>query len=111
MTGEETRNNKTESIRKLLEKYDVKKVEFYYIGDAIGFLAFYHREAATAEYMDKVIETVERHREDEVITWKGIICLSAFPYVKSREFLKSMCENNKNKLLVQEAERALRVMK
>ncbi len=34
MTGEETRNNKTESIRKLLEKYDVKKAEFYYIGDA-----------------------------------------------------------------------------
>lgn len=79
--------------------------------DAIGFLAFYHREAATAEYLDKMIGTVERHREDEVITWKGIICLSAFPYVKSREFLKSMCENSKNKLLVQEAERALRVMR
>ena len=79
--------------------------------DAIGFLAFYHKEAATAEYMQKVIETVEKHREDEVITWKGIICLSAFPYVKSREFLTSMCEIGKNKLLAQEAERALRVMR
>jgi phosphoglycolate phosphatase len=34
MYGEETRNNKAESIIKLLEKYNVKKDEFYYVGDA-----------------------------------------------------------------------------
>ncbi len=34
MFGEETRNNKAESILKLMEKYAVKKDEFYYVGDA-----------------------------------------------------------------------------
>lgn len=34
MYGDETRNNKAESILKLLEKYDVKKDEFCYVGDA-----------------------------------------------------------------------------
>lgn len=34
MVGEEARNNKAESILKLLEKYAVKKDEFYYVGDA-----------------------------------------------------------------------------
>ncbi len=34
MFGDETRNNKAESIIKLLEKYNVKKDEFYYVGDA-----------------------------------------------------------------------------
>lgn len=34
MVGDETHHNKAESISKLLEKYSVKKDEFYYIGDA-----------------------------------------------------------------------------
>lgn len=79
--------------------------------DAVGFLAFYDRDAATAEYMNKVIETAQKHEEDEVITWKAIVCLSAFPYVKSREFLKSISENSKNNLFASEAKRALKVMR
>ncbi len=34
MVGDETHPNKAESISKLLEKYAIKKEEFYYIGDA-----------------------------------------------------------------------------
>jgi phosphoglycolate phosphatase len=34
MVGAETRNNKADSISKLLEKYAIKKDEFYYVGDA-----------------------------------------------------------------------------
>ncbi len=36
MVGLETRNNKAESISKLLEKYNIKKEEFYYVGDAVA---------------------------------------------------------------------------
>jgi phosphoglycolate phosphatase len=36
MVGLETRNNKAELISKLLEKYDIKKDEFYYVGDAVS---------------------------------------------------------------------------
>ncbi len=35
IVGSETRNNKAESIAKLLEKYAVKKEEFYYVGDSV----------------------------------------------------------------------------
>ncbi len=35
MVGFETRNNKAESISKLLEKYAIKKEEFYYVGDSV----------------------------------------------------------------------------
>ncbi len=34
MVGDKARNNKAESISKLLEKYAVKRDEFYYVGDA-----------------------------------------------------------------------------
>jgi phosphoglycolate phosphatase len=36
MVGVETRNNKADSISKLLEKYAIKKEEFYYVGDAVS---------------------------------------------------------------------------
>jgi Predicted phosphatases len=36
MVGDETRPNKEESILKLLEKYSIKKGEFYYVGDAFS---------------------------------------------------------------------------
>lgn len=36
MVGDETRPNKEESILKLLEKYSIKKEEFYYVGDALS---------------------------------------------------------------------------
>ena len=36
MVGDETRPNKGESILKLLEKYSIKKEEFYYVGDALS---------------------------------------------------------------------------
>lgn len=96
-------------LMEVLDSNDTDKIRE--VLDAIGFLAFYDREAATAEGMDKVIETVERLKEDEVITWKGIVCLSAFPFTKSMEFLKNMSENSKNNLFAQEAKRALNVMK
>lgn len=35
-TGLESRPNKAESIQKLLEKYNLQKEEFYYVGDALS---------------------------------------------------------------------------
>ncbi|MCI8639469.1 MAG: HAD-IA family hydrolase [Coprococcus sp.] len=35
-TGLESRPNKAESIRNMLKKYDLKKEEFYYVGDALS---------------------------------------------------------------------------
>lgn len=36
MVGDETRNNKAESISKLQKKYAIKNEEFYYVGDAVS---------------------------------------------------------------------------
>lgn len=47
MTGEETRHNKAESIRKLLEKYDIKKAEFYYIRDEATDVKAYREAGVT----------------------------------------------------------------
>jgi hypothetical protein len=96
-------------LMEVLDSNDTDKIRE--VLDAIGFLAFYNIEAASVQYMEKVIDTVEKHKEDDIITWKGIICLSAFPYVKSKEFLKNLSENSKINIFAEEAGRALKVMR
>lgn len=90
------RSGETDKIREIL--------------DAIGFLTFYDRKAASVEYINKIIDTIEKFKNDKIITWKGIICLSSFPFVQSTKYLKEICENSKNELFVQEAKRAINLM-
>jgi phosphoglycolate phosphatase len=70
MFGDETRNNKAESIIKLLEKYDVSKDEFYYVGDAPTDIIACREAGVTclsAAWSDGAdIENLKKHNPDYV---------------------------------------------
>lgn len=79
--------------------------------DAIGYMAFYNNSTAKPEYADKIIETINKYKYNNVIYWKGILCLSGFPLCKTVQFLKMVIETESIPLLVDEAKRSLRLLK
>lgn len=79
--------------------------------DAIGYMAFYNIKAAKWAYAEKVLEAIDTYRKNEVIYWKGILCLSGFPWQKAVDFLKRVIETESKTLLVEDAKRTLRLMK
>ncbi|MGL4391896.1 MAG: HEAT repeat domain-containing protein [Fusobacteriaceae bacterium] len=96
-------------LLEVLDSDDLDKISE--ILDAIGFLAFYDKDATTMQDMNKVIETIEKYSNNKIIFWKGIICLSAFPFVETKKFLQNIIENNTNNLYVEEAKRSLKNLK
>ncbi|SFR91877.1 HEAT repeat domain-containing protein [Anaeromicropila populeti] len=93
----------------VLESQDEEKIAEIF--DAIGYIAFYKIKAAKWEYTETVLKVVEKYKGNEVIYWKGIRCLSGFPWQKAADFLKKVIETESQELLVEEAKRSLRLMK
>lgn len=93
----------------VLDSQDEEKIAE--ILDAIGYMAFYNLRAAKLEYTEKVIDTISKYKNNEVIYWKGILCLSGFPWQKSVDFLKKVIETENESLFVEEAKRSLRLLK
>jgi hypothetical protein len=78
--------------------------------DAIGYLTFYNEVAATKNNLNKVLETVEKYKDNPVVLWKCIICLSGFPLTDCVKFLTKFINENSNSLYVEEAKRSLKLM-
>lgn len=55
--------------------------------DAIGFMAFYHSEVATPQNAELLLTLKMRYLNDDLILWKMVRCLSAFPCEESRKAL------------------------
>lgn len=55
--------------------------------DAIGYMVFYNSVLATDENCNKIISLSNRYPENQIILWKMILCLSAFPCRKSVDIL------------------------
>lgn len=59
-TGLETRPNKTESIKHLLEKYKLQPDEFYYIGDALICMGRLCKSSSgTEKQISTILKTAE----------------------------------------------------
>lgn len=78
------------AILALINHYDNKVVAEAI--DAIGWQVFYHQELATDENYQVILKAFERYRNNPLITWKLIICLSAFN--QSISFLKQLIPFN-----------------
>ncbi len=96
-------------MMEVLESEDKEKISEIF--DSIGYLAFYNLQVAKSEYADIILKTLEKYKDEKVIYWKGIQCLSGFPWIKIVEFLKTVIEEKKEQLFVEEAKRSLRLMK
>lgn len=64
--------------------------------DAIGFMVFYHQELADCQTMNIIHEIIKKKEKNQLIVWKAVLCLSAFPFPKNKEFLENFICTRKN---------------
>lgn len=78
--------------------------------DAIGFLTFYHSKLATQENAMRIIDIMKQYGEKEVIVWKSVLCLSAFPFGVSVEALEEIKEQYPKGVIMEEADKSLKLL-
>ncbi|MBB5177462.1 hypothetical protein [Melissococcus plutonius] len=76
--------------------------------DAIGYIVFYDSTINRKRIYQNIIKTMEKHQKNNLITWKFLTCLSAFP--QSIDILEDYCYHSKLKILQLEAERSLNLI-
>jgi len=64
--------------------------------DGLGFMVFYHQDLVTPQLLRHIIKTMVTYSDEEVIIWKCVICLSAFPLMESIHILNDICETKSN---------------
>lgn len=77
--------------------------------DAIGFMVFYHPTLATLIHARYIYQIFKKYKEDDVLIWKALLCLSAFPLLQTVEILQDY-SNHPIKILQMEAKRSLQYM-
>lgn len=70
--------------------------------DAIGFICFYEKQSSVYE---KLVACFDRNRDNDLITWKIVVAMSAFP--ESESFLNEQKQRFDTQLLLSEIERSL----
>lgn len=75
--------------------------------DAVGFMAFYHPSLVTEKNADRVIRLLKKEN-NEIIQWKALLCLSAFPVPEGIRVLKEYV--GRTDLLGAEAVRSLKLI-
>lgn len=79
--------------------------------DAIGFLVFYHQELATIETLNYLIDVMNIYSNNDVVVWKCVLCLSAFPVQKSIDILNFITDKGDNNIIIDEALRSLNLIR
>ena len=79
--------------------------QIYEAIDSIGYISFYSHEQRSLKHLFKCLK---QHDDDELLTWKIIRALEAFPLPKSKKFLQTFLVSSKNKMLTLEAARSLK---
>ncbi len=74
--------------------------------DAIGFLIFYNPHLSTIQNLNIIKILMDRYRENEVIYWKAVTCLSSFPLPESLDILEEIASEDKRRVVREEAVRA-----
>lgn len=74
--------------------------------DAAGFMAFYNKTLATGENAERFLRLLHTHSDSEIIVWKVLLCLSAFPVPEAKLVLEEFAV--RDDILGKEARRSLR---
>lgn len=76
--------------------------------DAVGFMAFYNCKLANKKTAKEIYKIIEKHKGNDLIIWKSILCLSAFPLPKSVELLTAF--SHQTNIFGKEANRSLKLI-
>lgn len=88
---------KTEDIFKIRE-----------VLDAVGFMTFYNQELSTCENLEYILRLLGNYKNDEIIIWKVMLCLSAFRIDRGIDVLEEYSE--RDGLIGKEAQRSLKLL-
>lgn len=78
--------------------------------DAIGFMAFYHKQLVTPKHAGYIYDVMQKCKGNQIILWKSVLCLSAFPFESSIKILEEIKNEYPESLLSFEASRSLKLI-
>ena len=107
-----TLGNMSPSIISILDQaiQTVNENQLSELLDGYGMLIFYHPELATTQRFQNIKQLILTHDESSLITYKAILCLSAFPLLENEEFLVQIISSVQTLILRKEAERSLKLI-
>lgn len=76
--------------------------------DAAGFMAFYHPALAVGENAERILHLLHSHSGSEIIVWKVLLCLSAFPVPEAVRVLERYAV--RDDIFGKEAQRSLHLV-
>lgn len=76
--------------------------------DALGFICFYHNQLADEQSYSLVYQLYQNYSNDELMVWKIVTCLSAFP--QSHDFLLELKQMQKHPTILMEVGRSLKLI-
>lgn len=99
-------------IKDMLALLDIRdKSKVSELLDAIGYMIFYNPELATYPNFKKISNFIYNNKKSELLLWKSITCLSAFPIPESIELLKELDYEGYSKPIQDEIKRSLKIIK
>ena len=90
----------------VLESDDDEKISE--VLDAIGYMVFYNKKLGSLKNWMHIIGVMDRFPGNQVLIWKGLMCLSAFALDESIQRLEEVRYNDEESLLAKEARRSLK---
>ncbi len=79
--------------------------------DAVGWMAFYHPQLATAENTARLLTAAHAVKANGLLLWKAVLCLSAFPRAEALAFLEGIRATHPNTVIQDEAARSIRLIR
>ena len=92
----------------ILEGDDLIKI--YEVIDAVGFMVFHNKDLSNDKNLNYIINLIKKYKDNKLVLWKCITCLSAFNLEKSKDTLNSFVNNDNKDIFSLEAKRSLSIL-
>ncbi|WP_300370403.1 hypothetical protein [Brachyspira sp.] len=87
-------------------------IKIYEIIDAIGYMAFHNESLQNKKNLKYIINLMNKYKDDKLLIWKCLTCLSAFNIEESKDILnKFLNEYNNEDILFLQAKMSLSILK
>ncbi|MEI0701940.1 hypothetical protein [Brachyspira intermedia] len=96
------------ALIKILKSNNLIKI--YEAIDAFGYICFYNKTLQNEKNLEYIIKLINKYKDDKLLVWKCITCLSAFNLDKSKEILNTFINEDNKDILSLEAKRSLSIL-
>ncbi|PTY39497.1 hypothetical protein [Brachyspira hampsonii] len=93
----------------VLTSDDLSKI--YEAIDAFGYIVFHNKSLQSEKNLNYIINLMNKYKDDKLLIWKCLTCLSAFNLERSRDILNTFINEDDEDILSLEAKRSLSILK